>query len=106
LDKGLAKLHVVCAGLGGSPQPISDPAPLSQFYPPETGQAATDGEIRVFCLGKIACFKIPHYIPLRGFLSDDRDQEGPEVPDSGAGDTTREALGEIIGGEEVRAHET
>ena len=51
------------------------------------GETATEEEIRDFCRGKIAYFKIPQYHAVRGWLSHDGDQEGAEVSDPRAGDS-------------------
>ena len=46
------------------------------------GQAATVEEIRDYCRGKIAHYKIPRYVQLRRRLSHDGHRQGPEVPDA------------------------
>ncbi len=46
-------------------------------------EPATEEEIREFCKGKIAHFKIPQYHPVCGFVSDDGDGEDSEIPDAG-----------------------
>ena len=47
------------------------------------GQHATEDEIRDFCRGQIATYKIPRYIRFSDRVSDDSHWQDPEVPDAG-----------------------
>ena len=56
----------------------------------EAGEQATEEEIRDFCRGKVAYFKVPHY-PLCGLFSANSDQEGAEVPHPRTGNSRARA---------------
>ena len=45
-----------------------------------TAASATAEEIRAFCRGQIAHYKIPRYVEFVEERADDRDRQGPEVP--------------------------
>ena len=51
------------------------------------GEEATVEEIRDFCRGKIAYFKVPQYVRFVRFVPHDGEQEGAEVPHARAGDS-------------------
>ena len=51
----------------------------------KTGVEATSDEIRDFCRGKIAYFKVPQYVRFVEGFPADGDEEGAEVPDPRAG---------------------
>ena len=53
----------------------------------KTGEQATVEEIRDFCRGKIAYFKVPQYVRFVDSFPHDGHQEGAEVPHTGAGDS-------------------
>ena len=50
----------------------------------KAGEEASAEEIRDFCQGQIAHYKIPRYHQVRGRLPDDRDGQNPEIPDARA----------------------
>ena len=47
-----------------------------------TGETLTEDEMRDFCQGQIAHYKIPRYVELRRRVPDDGHRQDPEVPDA------------------------
>ena len=57
------------------------------------GAALTEDELREYCAGKIAHYKVPRYVAVRRRVPDDRHRQGPEVQDARRGGRGARARG-------------